>query len=105
MAVRTEPRSPTPHDSSPLSSSLSPSLLQPASLKQCVRIYLVTSLKARACSSPMAETMVTRSSLPSSKAAWIWSPRSPSGTLTSSLPLPSAVMRLRKPSSASDERA
>lgn len=32
-------------------------------------IYLVTSLKARACSSPMAETMVTMRSLPSSKAA------------------------------------
>ena len=43
---------------------------------------IVTTLTA---SSPMAEMMVTRRSFPSSKAALISFPRSPSGSLTSSL--------------------
>lgn len=80
------------------------------------------SLKAIACSSPMAEMMVTRicgksrvsstaqrqgrrerrTSIPSSNAAEICCPISPSGTLTSSLAVPSMVIMLRKPSSTAE---
>ncbi|EDZ71194.1 hypothetical protein AWRI1631_102400 [Saccharomyces cerevisiae AWRI1631] len=46
-----------------------------------------------AASSPMAEMIVTIKSLPSSKAACMLSPNSPSGALTSSLVSPSMVIK------------
>lgn len=54
---------------------------------------------------PTAAAAATSASLkltscPSSKAAWIWSPMSPSGTLTSSLGVPSTSIMLRNPSSS-----
>jgi len=42
---------------------------------------LGASFQEMADSSPMAEIIVTKVSLPSSNAAWIWVPRSPSGSL------------------------
>lgn len=59
----------------------------------------VDNMRRLTCSSPIAETMVTSRSLPSSKSAWICLPISPSGTLTSSLATPSVVIKLRNPSS------